>query len=91
MNLEAKIFVTGHHGMVGSALVRRLQSQGFKNILTRPRQDLDLLDQAGVREFLAAERPDYIFIAAAKVGGICINNQDRAGSFNQSQPKRPRK
>ncbi len=78
MNQDAKIFVTGHRGMVGSALVRRLQAGGYTNIVTRPRAELDLLDQSAVRTFLAAEKPEYIFIAAAKVGGIHANNVYRA-------------
>ncbi|ALT76201.1 GDP-L-fucose synthase family protein [Paucibacter sp. KCTC 42545] len=84
MNLDAKIFVTGHRGMVGSALVRCLQSKGFKNIVTRARQDLDLLNQAAVHNFLAAEQPDYMFIAAAKVGGIHANNVYRADFLYQN-------
>ncbi len=78
MNTSARIFVTGHRGMVGSALVRRLQAGGYGNLLTRTRAELDLLDQAAVHAFLAEQRPDYIFIAAAKVGGIQANNQYRA-------------
>ncbi len=78
MNKLAKIFVAGHRGMVGSALCRRLYECGFENLLTRPRSELDLLDARAVNAFLAAERPDYIFIAAAKVGGIQANNQFRA-------------
>lgn len=74
----AKVFVTGHRGMVGSALVRRLQKAGYGQVLTRSRQELNLLDQQAVHEFLAAEQPDYIFIAAAKVGGIHANNRYRA-------------
>ncbi|AOJ64298.1 GDP-fucose synthetase [Burkholderia ubonensis] len=75
-NLEkgAKIFVAGHRGMVGSALVRCLEARGYTNILTRTRAELDLLDQAAVREFMREERPDYVFVAAAKVGGIYANN-----------------
>jgi len=84
MNLDAKIFVTGHHGMVGSALVRSLQSQGFNRIVTRARQELDLLNQAAVHNFLTAEQPDYIFIAAAKVGGIQANNVYRADFLYQN-------
>lgn len=76
--LSSKIYVTGHRGMVGSALVRRLQAGGYTNIVTRTRQELDLLDQAAVRAFLQAESPDYIFIAAAKVGGIRANSVYRA-------------
>lgn len=71
---DAKIYVAGHRGMVGSALVRNLQSKGYTNILTRTRAELDLLDQATVRDFLEQERPEYIFVAAAKVGGIYANN-----------------
>lgn len=84
MNTNAKIFVTGHRGMVGSALVRRLQAQGFSNVVTRSRDQLDLLSQTAVTEFLAAEQPDYVFIAAAKVGGIQANNQYRADFLYQN-------
>lgn len=73
-----KIFVTGHRGMVGSALVRRLRAQGYANILTRTRDQLNLLDQRAVHALLAEERPSYVFISAAKVGGIQANNQYRA-------------
>ena len=75
---NSKIYITGHRGMVGSALVRRLQAGGYNNIITRTRQELNLLDQAAVHAFLQAESPDYIFIAAAKVGGINANNLYRA-------------
>jgi GDP-L-fucose synthase len=78
MNKESKIFVSGHRGMVGSALVRQLQRGGYTNVLTRTRADLDLVDQSSVHAFLAQERPDYVFIAAAKVGGIQANNTYRA-------------
>lgn len=78
MNKDSKIFVTGHRGMVGSALVRRLQAGGYGRVLTRSRSELDLLDQHAVLSFLEAERPDYLFIAAAKVGGIHANNVYRA-------------
>jgi GDP-L-fucose synthase len=71
---DAKIYVAGHRGMVGSALVRKLESKGYANILKRSRAELDLLDQGAVRAFLAAEKPDYVFVAAAKVGGIYANN-----------------
>lgn len=84
MNKNAKIFVTGHRGMVGSALVRRLQAGGYTNIITRSRQELDLLSQAAVQQFLADEQPDYIFIAAAKVGGIHANNTYRADFIYQN-------
>lgn len=78
MNTDSKIFVTGHRGMVGSALVRRLQAGGYQRVITRTRAELDLLDQRAVLAFLEAERPDYLFIAAAKVGGIQANNVYRA-------------
>jgi GDP-L-fucose synthase len=78
MNKESKIFVSGHRGMVGSAIVRRLQRGGYTNVLTRTRADLDLVDQRSVHAFLAEQQPDYLFIAAAKVGGIQANNTYRA-------------
>jgi GDP-L-fucose synthase len=84
MDKHAKIYVTGHRGMVGSALVRRLQVGGYDNVLTRSREQLDLLDQQAVHRFLADERPDYIFIAAAKVGGIQANNLYRADFIYQN-------
>ncbi|AOK52018.1 GDP-L-fucose synthase [Burkholderia stagnalis] len=74
LDKDAKIYVAGHRGMVGSALVRCLEARGYTNILTRTRGELDLLDQAAVREFMRVERPDYVFVAAAKVGGIYANN-----------------
>jgi GDP-L-fucose synthase len=80
----AKIFVTGHRGMVGSAIVRRLHAEGFGNIMTRTRAELDLLDQRAVTDLLSVERPDYIVIAAAKVGGIHANNQFRADFIYQN-------
>lgn len=73
-----KIYVAGHLGMVGSAIVRRLQIGGYENLITRTRHELDLLDQRAVHDFLRSERPDYIFLAAAKVGGIHANNTCRA-------------
>lgn len=81
---SAKILVTGHRGMVGSALVRRLQAGGYTRLLTRSHAELDLTDQRAVHDFLAAERPDYIFIAAAKVGGIQANNTFRAEFIYQN-------
>lgn len=84
MNKHAKIYVTGHRGMVGSAIVRRLQAGGYGNIITRTREQLDLLDQQAVHRFLEQERPDYIFIAAAKVGGIQANNVYRADFIYQN-------
>lgn len=81
---DAKIYVAGHRGMVGSAIVRRLQAGGYGNIITRTHSELDLLDQARVHGFLAQERPDYIFLAAAKVGGIQANNIYRADFIYQN-------
>lgn len=80
MELNAKIFIAGHRGMVGSAIVRRLAEKGFRNVVVRSRSDLNLLDSAAVSEFMASERPDYVFVAAAKVGGILANNLYR-GQF----------
>jgi GDP-L-fucose synthase len=77
---DAPIYVAGHRGMVGSAIVRRLRAGGYTNIIVRTRQELDLLDAPAVAAFLAAERPAYIFDAAAKVGGIHANNAYR-GEF----------
>jgi GDP-L-fucose synthase len=84
INKQSKIYVTGHRGMVGSALVRRLQQDGYANIITRTRSELDLLNQQAVHAFLADEKPDYIFIAAAKVGGINANNIYRADFLYQN-------
>ena len=75
MNNDAKIFVAGHRGMVGSAIVRELQRQGYSNIITRSHSELDLTRQAEVEEFFSREKPDYVFVAAAKVGGIGANSQ----------------
>lgn len=84
MSGNAKIFVAGHRGMVGSALVRRLQAGGYGRILTRSRQDLNLLDQNAVFDYLGREKPDYVFVAAAKVGGIHANNHYRAEFLYQN-------
>ncbi len=74
MNKDSRIYIAGHRGLVGSALVRALSARGFTNIITRTRQEMDLTDQAAVKKFFAAERPEYVFLAAAKVGGINANN-----------------
>ncbi len=74
MNPGSKIYVAGHRGMVGSAIVRRLLADGFSNLVLQARQDLDLTNQADVDAFFARERPDYVFLAAAKVGGIHAND-----------------
>jgi len=80
MNKNAKIYVAGHRGMVGSAIVRSLHTAGYTNILTRTHSEMDLTRQAQVEQFLQDERPDYVFLAAAKVGGIHANNTYR-GEF----------
>ena len=74
MEINSKIYVAGHRGLVGSAIVRALESKGFKNIITKTHAELDLVDQAAVRKFFGIEKPDYVFLAAAKVGGIQANN-----------------
>lgn len=78
MEKEARIYIAGHRGMVGSALVRKLQNEGYTNLITRSSSELDLRNQAAVVSFFADERPDYVFLAAAKVGGIMANNTYRA-------------
>jgi len=80
LDLDARIYVAGHRGLVGSALLRRLQQAGYTQLLTRSHTDLDLLDQAATARFFAEERPDCVFLAAAKVGGIQANNVYR-GAF----------
>ncbi len=74
MDKGSKIYVAGHRGLVGSAIARRLRTEGFTNILTRTHKELDLLEQAAVRRFFEEERPEYVFLAAAKVGGIHSND-----------------
>ena len=78
MNKRATIYVAGHRGMVGSALVRNLQANGYQNLITRTSSELDLRNQAAVSEFFTTEKPEYVFLAAAKVGGILANNTYRA-------------
>ncbi len=84
MERHSKIYVAGHRGMVGSAIVRELQRQGYDNIITRTHAELDLTRQAEVEEFFAAERPEYVFLAAAKVGGIVANNNAPADFMYQN-------
>lgn len=74
MTPESRIFVAGHRGLVGSAIVRGLERAGYTNLLLRTRQQLDLLDPAAVNQFFSAEQPEFVFLAAAKVGGILANN-----------------
>jgi GDP-L-fucose synthase len=78
MHPNDKIYIAGHRGMVGSALTRRLQKEGFNNLVFRTSAELDLRNQVAVQEFFATERPDYVMLAAAKVGGILANNTYRA-------------
>ncbi|MDJ0839981.1 MAG: GDP-L-fucose synthase [Acidobacteriota bacterium] len=78
MELDAKIFVAGHRGMVGSAVVRRLEAEGYHNLILRTSSELDLRNQSAVRDFFDQARPDYIFLAAAKVGGIMANKTYKA-------------
>jgi GDP-L-fucose synthase len=80
MPTDARIFVAGHNGMVGSAIVRRLKDEGYTNLLLRSSAEMDLRDQSAVAEFFTGERPDYVFLAAARVGGI-IANSTRKGEF----------
>ncbi len=75
MTPDSKIFIAGHRGMVGSAIVRSLQAQGFTQLLVRTRQELDLLDRSAVREFFKTERPEFVIDAAARVGGIVANSE----------------
>jgi GDP-L-fucose synthase len=84
MSHTPKIYVAGHRGMVGSAIVRRLRAEGLNNLVTRTHAELDLLDQRAVQTFLNEEKPDYVFIAAAKVGGIQANNIYRADFLYQN-------
>jgi GDP-L-fucose synthase len=80
----SKIYVAGHSGLVGSAIVRRLKAQGYSNLLLRSHHQLDLTDQREVQQFFTAERPEYVFLAAAKVGGILANNTYPADFFGQN-------
>ena len=78
MEKQAKIYIAGHNGMVGSAIHRKLKSEGFSNFLVRSSKELDLRNQLQVAEFFSKEKPEYVFLAAAKVGGIVANNTYRA-------------
>lgn len=80
MKLDSKIYIAGHRGLVGSAIVRALKKAGHDNLLLKTRQELDLLDQKAVDAFFAAEKPEYVFLAAAKVGGI-LANKERPAEF----------
>ncbi|MEQ9306767.1 MAG: GDP-L-fucose synthase, partial [Marinoscillum sp.] len=74
MNKESRIYIAGHRGMVGSAIMRRLESLGYTNLVFRTSTELDLIDQGQVQKFFELEQPEYVFLAAAKVGGINANN-----------------
>lgn len=78
MDVSSKIYIAGHRGMVGSAILRNLEKRGYRNIVVRSSSELDLRDQKAVDEFFASEKPEYVFLAAAKVGGINANNVFRA-------------
>lgn len=78
MNIQDKIYIAGHRGMVGSAIERKLRKEGFNNIITKTSKELDLRNQQQVNNFFAIEKPNYVFLAAAKVGGIVANNTYRA-------------
>jgi GDP-L-fucose synthase len=78
MEKDSKIYIAGHRGMVGSAILRRLQKEGYSNFILQSSRELDLRSQEAVADFFAAEKPDYVFLAAAKVGGIVANNTYRA-------------
>lgn len=78
MNKNSKIYIAGHRGLVGSAIVKNLESRGYKNLLLKTHAELDLLDQSAVAEFFTKEKPEYVILAAAKVGGIVANNTYRA-------------
>ncbi len=78
MNLDSKIYIAGHNGLVGSAIIKNLQGKGYTNLVTRTHKELDLIDQHAVEQFFANEQPEYVFLAAAKVGGIVANNVYRA-------------
>ncbi len=75
MQKDSKIYVAGHRGMVGSAIIRELRRQGYNNIITRTHSELNLCRQEDVERFFAEEKPEYVFLAAAKVGGIVANSE----------------
>ena len=84
MNKNSKIYVAGHRGLVGSAICRRLEQGGYTNIIVRSHKDLDLLNQHEVNRFFEKEKPDYVFLAAAKVGGIGANSEYPADFIYQN-------
>src|SRR5216684_3413421 len=84
MNLSSKIYVAGHRGLMGSALVRQLRAAGYTNLVVRSHGELDLTERQEVREFFAQERPEYVFLAAARVGGILANSTYRADFIGEN-------
>ena len=84
MNLDSKVYIAGHKGLVGSAILRILKSRGFSNLITATRQELDLVNQSQVKKFFQKEKPDYVVLAAAKVGGIYANNNFPADFIYQN-------
>lgn len=84
MQLNSKIYVAGHRGMVGSAIVKDLEQKGFNNIISRTSTELNLIDQKAVADFFETEKPEYVFLAAAKVGGIIANNSYKADFIYQN-------
>ncbi|QHG91872.1 GDP-L-fucose synthase [Sulfurimonas sp. CVO] len=78
MNKNSKIYIAGHRGLVGSAIVKNLEAKGYTNLITKTHEELDLIDQKAVEEFFESEKPEYVILAAAKVGGIIANNTYRA-------------
>ena len=80
MNKNSKIYIAGHRGLVGSAILNNLRSKGYANFITKTHKELDLKDQHAVAQFFEIEKPEYVFLAAAKVGGIVANNKYR-GEF----------
>lgn len=81
MNKDSKIYIAGHRGMVGSAIIRQLKNEGYSNIITRTHKELDLTRQVEVEEYFKEEKPEYVFLAAAKVGGIMANSTSKAEFF----------
>ena len=84
MNKNSKIYIAGHLGLVGSSILRKLEANGYSNLITRTRSELDLTNQSSVAEFFTQEKPEYVFLAAAKVGGIYANNHYRADFIYQN-------
>ena len=84
LNKNTKIYIAGHKGMVGTAILRKFKLEGFEQIITRTYVELDLRNQSAVEEFFRKEQPEYVILAAAKVGGILVNNTYRAEFMSDS-------